>query len=72
MTKELLRYHRQVRKKLDCPKSMRDQFLADARHMTDNFLTENPGATLVELQSAIGEPDALATMFLDNADIDIV
>lgn len=72
MTKELLRYHRQVGKELDCPKSMRDQFLADARHMTDNFLAENPGATLYELQSALGEPDALAGMFLESADSDAI
>ena len=72
MTKELLRYHRQIAQRLDCPKPMRDKFLADARHMTDNFFAENPEATLDELQSAIGEPDTLAAMFLDNADSDIV
>ena len=72
MTKELLRYHRQVRKALDCPKPMRDRFLADARRMTDNFLAENPEASLDELQSAIGTPDALAAMFLDSADRDAV
>ena len=72
MTKELLRYYRQIGKELDCPKSMRDQFLADARRMTDNFLAENPGATLDELQSAIGKPNQLAAMFLDSADSDAV
>ena len=72
MTKELLRYHRQVRKALDCPKSMRDRFLADARRMTDNFLAENPGATMGELQSAIGKPNQLAAMFLDSVNSDAV
>lgn len=72
MTKELLMYHRQLEKKLDCPKSMRDQFLADARRMTDDFFAENPGTTLDELQSAIGEPDQLAAMFLESADHDAV
>lgn len=72
MTKELLRYHQQIRKKLDCPKSMRKQFLADTRRMTDDFLAENPGATLDELQNALGEPDALAGMFLESADSDVV
>ena len=72
MTKELLQYHRQVKKALDCPKSMRDRFLADARRMTDDFLAENPGATMGELQSAIGKPDALAAMFLDSADSDAI
>ena len=72
MTKELLRYHRQVKKALDCPKSMRDRFLADARRMTDDFLVENPGATLDELQSAIGKPNQLAAMFLEGADSDAV
>ena len=70
MTKELLRYHRQVRKALDCPRSIRIQFLADARRMTDNFLAENPGATMGELQSAIGKPNQLAAMFLESADSD--
>lgn len=72
MTKELLRYHQQVRKKLDCPKSMRKQFLADTRRMTDDFLAENPGATLDELQNALGEPGALAGMFLESADSDAI
>lgn len=72
MTEELLMYHRQVKNKLDCPKSMRDKFLVDARHMTDNFLAENPGATLDELKSAVGEPEQLATMFLESVDSDIV
>ena len=72
MTKDLLRDHRRVRKKLDCPKSMRNQFLADARHITDDFLAENPGATLDELQNAVGKPDQLAAMFLEGADCDAV
>ena len=72
MTKELLQYHRQVRKALDCPKPMRDRFLADARRMTDNFFAENPGATMGELQSAIGKPNQLAAMFLDSVDSDTV
>ena len=72
MTKELLRYHRQIKRALDCPKSMRDHFLADARRMTDNFLAENPGATMDELQSAIGKPNQLAAMFLDSVDSDVV
>ena len=72
MTKELARYYRQVRKKLDCPKPMRDRFLADTRRMTDDFFAENPGATLEELQGALGEPEALAAMFLECADSDAV
>ena len=72
MTKEFLNYCRQVGKQLDCPKFMRDKFLTDTKRMTDNFLAENPGATLDELQNAIGEPDALAAMFLEDADSDAV
>lgn len=72
MTNELLRYHRQVKKELVCPRSMRDKFLADAKRMTDDFISENPGATLDELKSAVGEPDQLATMFLDSVDSDVV
>ena len=72
MTKELLRYYRQIGKELDCPKSMRDQFLADAKRMTDDFLAENPGTTLDELKRAIGEPDQLAEMFLESADHSVV
>lgn len=72
MTTELLNYRRQVGKNLNCPKPMRDKFLIDTKRMTDDFLAENPGATLDELQSAIGEPDALAAMFLEGADSDAV
>ena len=72
MTNELLRYHRQVKKELVCPRSMRDKFLADARRMTDDFISENPGATMAELKNAVGEPSQLAAMFLENADSNIV
>lgn len=72
MTKELLKYHRQVRERLDCPKFMRDKFLADARRMTDDFIAENPGTTLDELQSSLGEPNSLAAMLLESADHDAV
>lgn len=72
MTNELLRYHRQVKKELVCPRSMRDKFLADARRMTDDFISENPESTLDELKSAVGEPYQLAAMFLENADSDVV
>ena len=72
MTEELLMYHRQVKNKLVCPKSMRDKFLVDAKRMMDDFLAENPGATLDELKSAVGEPEQLAAMFLESADSDAV
>lgn len=72
MTNELLRYHRQVKKELVCPRSMRDKFLADARRMTDDFISENPGATMAELKNAVGDPSQLAAMFLENADSNIV
>lgn len=72
MTTELLRYRRQVGKNLNCPKPMRDKFLIDTKRMTDDFFAENPGATLDELRNAIGEPGALAAMFLESADSDAV
>lgn len=72
MTDELLMYHSQVKKNLDCPEAMRKKFLADARRMTDDFLAENPEASLDELRSAVGEPDELAAMFLDSADSEAV
>lgn len=68
MTDELLMYHSEVKKNLNCPKAMRKKFLADARRMTDDFLTENPEASLDELRSTVGEPEELAAMFLDSAD----
>lgn len=72
MTDEILNYHRQVKKKLDCPKSMRERFLADTRRMTDDFLAENPDATLDEVKSAIGEPEELASMFFESVDGEVV
>lgn len=72
MTDELLMYHNQVKKNLNCPKAMREKFLADAKRMTDDFLAENPDATLDELKSAIGEPDKLAAMFLENVDSKVI
>lgn len=72
MTDEILNYHRQVKKKLDCPKFMRNKFLADTKRMTDDFLAENPDATLEELKNAIGEPEELASMFLESVDGEVV
>ena len=72
MTDELLMYHSEVKKNLNCPKAMRKKFLADARRMTDDFLTENPEASLDELRSTVGEPEELAAMFLESADIKVV
>lgn len=72
MTDEFLRYLRQVEKRLNCPKDMRERFLADAKRMTDNFLAENPEATLDEFKSAIGEPEELAAMFLESVDSGVV
>lgn len=72
MADELLIYHDQIKKNLDCPEAMRKKFLADARRMTDDFLAENPEASLDELRSAVGEPEELAAMFLDSADSEAV
>lgn len=72
MTDELLMYHDQVKNYLNCPKAMREKFLADAKRMTDDFLAENPNATLDELKSAVGEPDELADMFLESADSEVI
>lgn len=72
MTDELLRYHRQVEKRLNCPKEMREKFLTDAKRMTGDFLAENPEATLDELKRAVGEPEELAAMFLESADSEVV
>lgn len=72
MTAELVRYHRLVGKKLDCPRSMRNKFLADTRRMTDAFLAENPESTMDDLKSAVGEPDDLAAMFLESVGHDVV
>ena len=72
MTAELMGYHRQIKKKLDCPKSLRNKFLADARRMTDDFLAENPESTMDDLKSAVGEPDDLAAMFLESVGHDVI
>lgn len=72
MTDELLMYHNQVKKNLDCPKAMREKFLADAKRMTDDFLAENPEASFAELKSAIGGPEELAAMFLESVDGEVV
>lgn len=72
MNDEILGYHRQLKRSLNCPKAMREKFLADTRRMTDDFLTENPGASFDELKRAVGEPQELAAMFLEGADSGVV
>ncbi len=72
MSDELSRYHRRLKRKLNCPKAIREKFLSDAKRMTDDFLAENPEASFDELKRAIGEPEELAALFLESADSEAI
>lgn len=50
-------YFRALERCLDCPGKDREQFLAQARRMADDFLQGKPDATPDEVAGFLGEPE---------------
>lgn len=53
-------YFRALERCLDCPGKDREQFLAQARRIADDFLQGKPDATPDEVAGFLGEPEELA------------
>lgn len=59
-------YFRALERCLDCPGKDREQFLAQARRMADDFLQGKPDATPDEVAGFLGEPEELARCLRRN------
>lgn len=65
-------YFRALERCLDCPGKDREQFLAQARRMADDFLQGKPDATPDEVAGFLGEPEELARCLLEELDPELL
>ena len=61
-------YFRALERCLDCPGEDREQFLAQALRMADDFVQGKPDATPDEVAGCLGEPEELVQCFLEELD----
>ncbi|MGN0615662.1 DUF6120 family protein [Ruminococcus flavefaciens] len=66
--KERNNYISQIKKLLFCSSKDRKKFLKEFNDNIDDFLKDNPEASIDELQKAMGTPQEIADGFLGNAD----
>ena len=65
-------YFRALERCLDCPGKDREQLLAQARRMADDFLQGKPDATPGEVAGFLGEPEELAQCLLEELDPELL
>lgn len=66
--KERNQYINQIKKLLFCSSKERKKFLKEFNDNIDDFLKDNPEASIEELQKTMGTPQEIADGFLGNAD----
>ena len=67
MRREIEQYLKQIESNLyTCPRKKRSAFLRDFRGNIDAYIEEHPNATLPELKSIFGSPEAIAESFLQS------
>ena len=66
--KERTQYIHQIKKLLFCSSKERKKFLKEFNDNIDDFLKDNPEASISDLQKAMGTPQEIADGFLSNAD----
>lgn len=72
VNKELSQYFQRLKRLLDCPKPLRNSFLAQTRRMAEDFIVGRPDTTQEDLISYLGEPEELARGFLETLDPEIM
>lgn len=72
VNKELSEYFQRLKRLLDCPKPLRNSFLAQTRRMAEDFSVDRPDITQEDLISYLGEPEELALGFLETLDSDVL
>ncbi len=66
--KERNQYINQIKKLLFCSSKDRKKFLKEFNDNIDDFLKDNPEASIADLQKSMGTPQEIADGFLGNAD----
>ena len=67
MSREIEAYLKQIERGLfTCPKKKRAAFLRDFRGNLNTYIEEHPNASVQELQSIFGTPEAIAEGFLQS------
>ena len=64
--RERKQYLKEIQKQLVCSGKQRKQFLDDFSDNMDEYLKDNPDASLSDLQEAMGTPQEIAENFLAN------
>lgn len=72
MTKELNQYYQEVRRHLTCPKGEQDRFLAQTHQMVVELQESNPNLGYSDVVDFLGEPQELASTFMERMDPAIV
>lgn len=72
VNKELSEYFQRLKRLLDCPKPLRNSFLAQTRRMAEDFSVDRPDITQEDLISYLGEPEELAQGFLETLDSEVI
>lgn len=69
MNKQIEAYLKQIERSLfTCPKKKRISFLRDFRGDLNAYMQEHPQASIQELMSTFGTPDAIAEDFLQSTE----
>ena len=64
--RERKRYLKNISRLLLCGSKERTQFLQDFNNNIDEFLSNNPNATISDLEKAMGTPQEIADSFMEN------
>lgn len=70
--KHAIRYLRRVRQLLPCTRRDKDEITRSVRENLASFLEEQPEAKLSDIQSRFGNPEVVATMYLEQAELPTV
>ena len=68
MTKELNQYYQEVRRHLTCPKGEQDCLLAQTHQMVVELQESNPNLGYSDVVDFLGEPQELASTFMERMD----
>lgn len=61
----LRRYYRKIRAWLPCSRKMKKQILDEIQSRIEEFLLDNPIASVEEIESYFGKPQDIASSYVD-------
>lgn len=63
---ELKRYYRAIRSWLPCSQKQKKQILMQIQNSVESYLEQKPDADFPQLQEHFGEPQVIATSYVEN------